>query len=180
MKNLIFATLFFLSAIIYAQKVNSIENHQTHLILNNSVELSINSEIQILLPSNGKNFKFVMKYVQPDGPGIITDLDKFELSKASTKYPPDALQDINKLDISSTAKEIAGRNFIVSGWEVTPEGLLLSGFINNNKYMLYLEQALNTNEILLNGLSSKSKNEYNLDTDREIMRKTMETFKHKF
>lgn len=152
---------------------NKIEEKGNSLVINNTNELKKGTRIQIYLPATGKDFMFVNKKKSKFSMGMLsgaadiigtgatavalgsnnlgTVLGAVDVAhKASAvQYGVDALDKIDKLDISKEAKKIAGKQAEILDWKYTDEGYILTVLIEKKKYEVNLQEALLMQEIKL-------------------------------
>ena len=169
MKKLIYTSLLFFCITNNAQ-IKSIVQKDNNLVLNDTIIIKKNSQLQINLPAS-KDFLFVKKVPKinfkalgnyadlvSSGAGVVGVVGGKDISilqksikvmqtADKIKYSSDALQRIESLPISKTAKEIAGKTANIVNWEFTPDGYVLTVLISEKKYIIYLTEALNTEEV---------------------------------
>lgn len=175
MKKLILAAVFFISAnhaLKAQQKISSIKNNQSSLVINDSVNIEVGSKILINLPA-GKDFMFV-KVIKTGlstkligsvadiagnsaaaiGLGssnlkILQHTSKVMNTANKVRYSANALEKLKDLPISSEAKKIAGKELEIISWEFREEGYFLLAKLDKKKYEIYLQEALYSGEIIL-------------------------------
>ncbi|MDY3319499.1 hypothetical protein PG637_08845 [Riemerella anatipestifer] len=173
MKKVIFSTMIFLSVTISAQeKIESIKNNETHLLINDSITIKKGSNIKIYLPA-GKDFVFVKQKKNKLSAKLIGNIagvvgtgasaigigtsNVEVLDKAikvmntarAVQYGADAIERVKDLPISDNAKKIAGKEMLVLDWTFTDDGWVVNTEYNKKKYEIYLQEALMAGEVRL-------------------------------
>lgn len=169
MKKIIITTLVFLSAILSAQVVKSIENKQTELIINDTISLKKGGQIQVYVPA-GKDFVFIKqkKMLSTKLLGNVADIvgtgagavglgsNNVNVLQSAIKVANTAnavergvytLEKIQTLPISDKAKKIAGKKMEILDWEFTDEGYVVIAELDKKKYEIYLQEAIMSGEI---------------------------------
>lgn len=173
MKKIIVSSFLFFSATatISAQlAVNSIQNNQTELLINDSITLKKGQEIQVYLPA-GKDFVFVKQKksgLNTKLLGKVTDIagsgasaiglgsGNLKVLQGTTKvintvkvvnYSAGTLDKIQELPISNSAKKIAGKKMKIEGWEFAENGYVITAYLDKKKYEIYLQEAAISGEI---------------------------------
>lgn len=149
--------------------LTSVKNTGNTLILNENYNLNKGDQILIYLPAS-ENFLFIKKksllnvklvgklagivetgaVIAFGSSGSINGMTNAlnVMNKAQTvQYGANALEKINDLDISKSAKKIAGKKAEVLGWDTTNN--ILDIKIGRKKYEVSLREAIATNEIKL-------------------------------
>lgn len=167
--------LMMLSAIVMTNAqmaVTSIQNNQNELVVNDSISLKKDGEIQIFLPA-GKDFVFVKQKksvfstkllsgvadvvgsgaaavgVGSGSVDVLRGATKVINAANSVKYGVDALDKIQELPISNDAKKIAGKKMQITEWTFTDDGYIISAILAKKKYEIYLQEAVMAGEVKL-------------------------------
>ncbi|MDO4729229.1 MAG: hypothetical protein Q4B43_09560 [Bacteroidota bacterium] len=187
MRKIILTTLFVCSAVLSAQDYSqlpekiaerayplwSIQNKETHLLINDSISINKNGMIQIYLPID-KDFMFVKRkksvisaklvktaanVVSAGAVAVAYGTNNLNtmigavdvMNKAqSVYYGADALDKINQLPISKDAKKIAGKEMKVLEWNFTEaNGWVITAEFDKKKYEIELQGAVTTGEVKL-------------------------------
>ena len=116
-----------------------IEGDNNSLTINKTHQLFIGDSVQIYLPATQKFLFIKQKH---------TDKTVFNLKAPKLKYSPSAIENIDALSISKSAKKIAGKKAEVLDWKLNKEdGYILDISIENKEYEVYLNNAIWANEI---------------------------------
>ncbi|GIJ92806.1 hypothetical protein CAPN002_00240 [Capnocytophaga stomatis] len=153
--------------------VRSFEIAKKRIIVNDSIELKVGSDLLVFLPYGLKkdfltiepkagflSLKNIGKVADLIGTGAMavavgtnnigTAMDAISvLSKTDAiSYAIDALEKINELPISKNAKKIAGKKFKITDFKINEnEVVLVEGTIDNKKYIADLYNALMLGEL---------------------------------
>lgn len=152
--------------------VKSIQNNQTELLVNDSLQISRGDNLQIYLPS-GKDFYFIKqkksvfnskligKVADIAGTGasavglgsgnvkVLTEASKVINTARTVQYGTDAIDKISELPITDKAKKLAGKKITVIDWTFTDDGWIIIGELDKKKYEIFLQEALMAGEIKL-------------------------------
>lgn len=169
MKKIIITTLVFLSAILSAQVVKSIENKQTELVINDTISLKKGGQIQVYVPA-GKDFVFIKQKkmlstkllgnvaeIVGTGAGavglgsnnvnVLQNAIKVANTANAVERGAYTLEKIQSLPISDKAKKIAGKKMEILDWEFTEDGYVVIAELDKKKYEIYLQEAIMSGEI---------------------------------
>lgn len=154
-----------------------IENKGESFVVGGKKEFRKGDDLQIYLPASGKEFmfveqqktgltaKFVGKVAEMVGAGatgvilgsgnVGTMRKAWEVArKAETvRYGANAINDIQNLGISKTAKTIAGKVMKVEDWGFDDDGWFVNASLDKKKYKIRIVEALMTNEVQLEKIS---------------------------
>jgi hypothetical protein len=175
MKKIKIGALLFISAtttLLSQQAINSIENRQTELVVNDSIFLRKGSEIQVWLPA-GKDFVFIKPKTSGLGTkllgkvagiagtgaaavgigtgniGVMQGAVKVMNSARAVQYSADAINQIQNLDISKNAKKIAGKKMTILDWNFQENGYIIVAEFDKKRYEIYLQEAAIAGEVKL-------------------------------
>jgi len=150
--------------------ITSIDDRGDVLVLNNHVEIRKGGDIRVFLPAFGsKDFLYVTEKKSGIGFGTIAKaagaatqgafavglaggglgaLD-VGLKAASVGYAADAIDQIQNLPISKSAKKIAGKTMEVLGWGADDEGFAVRAKLGKKKYNISVREAVLVGEVKL-------------------------------
>ena len=173
MKRIFITISIFLAVHASAQlTVSSIQNRETELLINDSLSIRKGDLVQVYLPA-GKDFVFVKQKKSMLSTKLVGNLADIAGTSASAigmgsgsiktlqgaskvintanviHRGSDALNKIQDLTISSSAKKIAGKKMEVLGWEFTDNGYIIMVVLDKKKYEIYLQEAARSGEIKL-------------------------------
>ena len=170
-KNILITTSLFFSVCAPAQlAVQSIQNNETELLVNDSIKLKKGDFLQIYLPA-GKDFMFVKQKKSALSTKLIESLSDIAGTGASTiaigsgnfkviegaskvintaniiHRGSNTISKIEELPISNQARKIAGKRMQIIGWKFTDNGYIISTQFDKKKYEIYLQEAAISGEI---------------------------------
>jgi len=150
--------------------VTSIEDRDGILLLNGHVEIRKGDPIKVFLPSYGsKEFLYVTEKKSGLSAGLIAraagavgqgaiatgiagnSLGALDvgIKAASVGYAADAIDQLQDLPISKSAKKIAGKEMEVISWGADEGGFVLLAKLGKKKYNIVLREAVLTGEVKL-------------------------------
>ncbi len=152
--------------------IHSIENKHNTLVINNEIEISKGTGIQVYLPS-GQDFMFIKPKskglnakllggiagvvgtgaaaigVGTGSVGVLDKSIKVMNTARAVQYGADAINRIQDLPISDKAKKIAGKQMLVQDWKFTDDGWVITAELDKKKYEINLQEAVMTGEVKL-------------------------------
>jgi len=150
--------------------INSIEEKEGILVLNNHIEIKQGDLIQVFLPTFGqKDFQFVYRKRSSINASSIAGITKAVgvgtmalgvaggslgtlttgLQVTSLGYGADAVGQIQNLKISKSAKKIAGKKMEVISWGADDGGYVIVAKLGKKKYNIVIREAVMTGEVKL-------------------------------
>jgi len=150
--------------------INSIEEKDGVLVLNNHIEIKRGDLIQIFLPVFGhKDFQYVYRKKSGITAGLVAGIAgavgmgtmalgvaggslgavKTGLQVTAIGYGADAVGQIQNLKISKSAKKIAGKKMEVLSWGADDGGYVILAKFGKKKYNIVIREAIMTGEIKL-------------------------------
>lgn len=175
MKRAIFTAVIIFSATFVASaqtKLESIQNKETHLLINDSIIIKKGGTIQIYLPSN-KDFVFVKQKKSLFSTQLIGNIAgvvgtgaaavgigtnsietwdkaiKVMNTANAVQYGANAINQIENLPISKKAKKIAGKEMQVLEWNLSDDGWVITAELDKKKYEIPLQYAVMAGEVKL-------------------------------
>jgi len=150
--------------------VTSIDDRGDVLVLNGHAEIHKGGDIKVFLPAFGsKEFVYVIEKKSGISFGTIArasgavaqgaiaaGLGTYSvgaldvgLKAASVGYAADAIDQIQNLPISKSAKKIAGKTMEVLGWGADDEGFVVHAKLGRKKYNISIREAILMGEVKL-------------------------------
>lgn len=151
----------------------SVENKGESFVVGGKKEFRKGDDLQIYLPASGKEFMFIEQQktglsaklvgkiagavgtgaaavgLGSNNAGTVLKAIKVMNKASSVQYGAEAINDIQNLGISKTAKTIAGKVMKVEDWGFDDDGWFVNASLDKKKYKIRIVEALVTNEVQL-------------------------------
>ncbi len=160
--------------------VKSIENGQNQLLVNSTVALKKGDKLQIWIPAGREDFIFVKRVKKGLGTGLLkgavgaigtgaaavgmgtsnvnTAIGAIKVADkaSSVAYGIETVEQIQNLPMSKKAKKIAGKNMVITDWDMDDNGWWVNGKIDKKPYRVLLQEAVPAGEVKLIDTSLES------------------------